>query len=132
MIPKLGSGNTIKIQQYKDRTYRIDFVGKRIVGIVDGLEAGTQAVRKVLETERYSERIYSGDYGIELERLVGASKPFVESNLPMTLEEAFEADERIVSIESIEITSPAIDTLEVAATIRTKFGEVSATFGIGE
>lgn len=130
MIPKYATIGDIKIEEYPTRTYRIDFSGKRIVGTVDGVQAMAQAVEKICRTERYSERIYSGDYGIELARLVGESMPFVEANLRLTFEDAFSADSRITGIEDIQIERSNIDEITASCQVLTMFGEVSASLSI--
>lgn len=130
MIPKYATTGDIKIEEYPTRTYRIDFSGKRIVGTVDGVQAMAQAVEKICRTERYSERIYSGDYGIELARLIGESMPFVEANLRLTFEDAFSADSRITGIEDIQIERSNIDEITASCQVLTMFGEVSASLSI--
>lgn len=132
MIPKLNNDLNIRIEQYKTKTYRLDFENKRIVGMIDGLDAAVQAVRKIVQTERYSERIYSGDYGIELERLVGASMPFVEANIEPTVKEALSPDDRFTSVHDMELTRKDIDTLLISCRIATTSGEISTAFGIGD
>ena len=131
MIPKFSSNLDVKIEQYKTQTYRIDFENKRIVGKVDGNQAMVQAVRKILMTERYSERIYSGDYGVEFARLVGQSMPFIESNLQMTLDEAFSSDSRIKSVRDIKISRIQCDSLMSTCNVSTDSGEISVEFSIG-
>lgn len=131
MIPKFSSNLDVKIEQYRTPTYRIDFENKRIVGKVSGNDAMVQAVRKILMTERYSERIYSGDYGVEFSRLVGASIPFVESNLQMTLDEAFSSDSRIRGVRDIQISRINCDSIVSTCRVLTDSGDVSAEFIIG-
>lgn len=36
------------------RTYRMDFKNKRIIGMVDGIEASAQAMFKALQTRRFA------------------------------------------------------------------------------
>lgn len=130
MIPKYATIGDMKIEEYPTRTYRIDFANKRLVGIVDGIDAMAQAVEKICRTERYSERIYSGDYGIELARLVGASMPFVEANLRLTFEDAFSADSRITGLEDVQIEQSNIDEITASCQVITNLGEVSASLTI--
>ena len=124
MIPKYATTGDLKIEEYPTRTYRIDFANKRLVGIVDGVDAMAQAVEKICRTERYSERIYSGDYGIELSRLVGASMPFVEANLRLTFEDAFSG------LEDVQIEQSNIDEITASCQVITNLGEVSASLTI--
>ncbi len=131
MIPKYQGVSDVKLETFKNRTYRIDFKNKRIVGMIDGNEAVTQAVRKLVKTERYSERIYSGDYGIELLRLIGASIPFVESNLELTLSDAFMPDDRIREIRNIKIERIDCDGIAATFDVSTVLGELKAEVTIG-
>lgn len=131
MIPKFTSNLDVRIEQYKTPTYRIDFENKRIVGKVDENSAMVQAVRKILMTERYSERIYSGDYGVEFARLIGASIAFIEANLQMTLDEAFSSDSRIKSVRDIQIQQVECDSIISTCRVLTDSGEISAEFAIG-
>lgn len=131
MIPKYQGVSDVKLETFKNRTYRIDFENKRIVGMIDGIDAVTQAVKKVVKTERYSERIYSGDYGIELSRLIGASVPFVESNLELTLSDAFMPDDRIREIQNIKIERVDCDGIAASFDVSTFLGEIRADVIIG-
>ena len=131
MIPKITSANDIAIGQSKTKTYRLDMANKRIVGMIDGLDAAVQAAHKILLTERYSERIYSGDYGVELQRLIGMSMPFVEANMKTTIEEALSPDERFETIEDVELTRLDCDSLKVDFRVVTVDGETDTSIQLG-
>lgn len=131
MIPKITSPEDISVQQFKTKTYRLDFVNKRIVGMIDNLDAMVQATYKVLLTERYSERIYSGDYGIELQRLISASMPFVEANIKTTIEEALMPDSRFKEVENVSIERTDIDALNVNFKIVTDAGTTETSLQLG-
>ena len=131
MIPKITSANDIAIGQSKTKTYRLDMANKRIVGMIDGLDAAVQAAHKILLTERYSERIYSGDYGVELQRLIGMSMPFVEANMKTTIEEALSPDERFETIEDVELTRLDCDSLRVDFRVVTVDGETDTSIQLG-
>lgn len=131
MIPKITTSSDAKVIQYKSKTYKLDFTNKRIVGMIDNLDAAVQAARKILLTERYSERIYSGDYGVELQRLVGKSMPFVEANMKTTIDEAFSTDSRFDEAEDVTLTRTTIDTLRVDFRLVTVDGETDTSIQIG-
>lgn len=84
-------------------TYRFDRQQGRILGKTDGLDAMVQAVDKILRTERFAYVIYTANYGVELENLVGRSTDFVETVLFRRIEEALLADDRILSIQNFEV-----------------------------
>lgn len=131
MIPKISSASDVQATQYKTKTYKLDFVNKRIVGMIDNLDAAVQAAHKILLTERYSERIYSGDYGIELNRLIGTSMPFVEANMKTTLNEAFTPDTRFNEVENVNITRTDCDSIRVDFRIVTIDGKADTSIQVG-
>ena len=55
-------------------SYTYQVKNGRIHGYIDGLEAMRQAVEKILLTERFEWVIYSSNYGVELERLIGETR----------------------------------------------------------
>ena len=105
-------------------TYRLNLNTNRIIGKVDNDDAIVQAVLKILNTERYSSVIYSGQYGIELERFIGEDFDFVIADLERTVEEALLADDRIKGIEDFEIENIGKDSLVVSFTVQTIINEI--------
>jgi hypothetical protein len=80
------------------RTYKM--VGDRIQGYTDGLEALKQAIYKVLNTERYEYPIYSFNYGIELESLLGKDPIYVQIELKRRIRECLLQDDRITEVDN--------------------------------
>lgn len=130
-IPETSKALEYKITESPTKTYAIDYENKRIASKKDGLAAMVQAVRKALETQRYSETIYSGDYGSELHTLIGKPKAYTRAKLRMLIEEALSADERIRGIKSLNITDGEQDTVEAVVTILTDYGELTISETIG-
>ena len=89
-------GDSIQYRQ-PNLTYRI---GENTVNgkISDNLEAVKQAVKCILETERYSNPIYSDDYGIELEQYKGADYGKIVAGIETTLRDALLQDDRITDV----------------------------------
>ena len=56
------------------RTYRIH--DGRIEGTIDGLNAVRQSIELILITERFQWQIFSSDYGVELDELIGERRPW--------------------------------------------------------
>jgi hypothetical protein len=81
------------------RTWKLDFQRGRVSGMTDGPDAIRQAVYKTLRTERFRYLIYSSDYGVKLESLVGRNPVYVHSELRRRLQEALLQDSRILAIE---------------------------------
>lgn len=92
--------------------------------MIDGHEAIIQAVRKILSTERYAYVIYSSQYGVELDRLIGQEYDFIVSDIKRTLTEALLMDNRIIGLENFEMEKTGLDTMEVSFLVNSIEGEV--------
>ena len=125
MIPK----NDGFIDQLKetlknsDKTYYIDFHNKIISGYSDGLEAIKQTIYGILSSERYEYLIYSFDYGVELQDLIGEDMIFVKADIHRRVEEALLQDDRILSVDNPEIKTEG-DCLYYKAIATTIYGQL--------
>ena len=93
--------------------------------MIDGRDAIIQAVRKILYTERYAYVIYSSQYGIELDRLIGQEYDFIVSDIKRTLTEALLMDNRIIGLENFEMEKTGLDTMEVNFLVNSIEGEIN-------
>lgn len=84
-------------------TWGLDVEKGKVIGKIDGLDAVRQAVFKILQTDRYWHVIYSTDYGHELSSLIGDHPIYMESELKRMIEEALLVDERIESVDQLEV-----------------------------
>lgn len=80
------------------RTYKL--TTSKIQGLTDDLGALEQAIYKVLNTEKYEYPIYSFNYGIELESLIGKDRVYVQIELKRRIKECLLQDERIQSVDN--------------------------------
>lgn len=92
-------------------SYTYQVKNGRIHGYIDGLEAMRQAVEKILLTERFEWVIYSSNYGVELERLIGKPYDFVKADLERTISQALLVDTRIKSVQNFFIEQKTKDSL---------------------
>lgn len=106
-------------------TYKLDLASKRIGHQIDGQEAVLQAVTKILNTERYACVIYTSQYGVEFERLLGKDYDFVVADLERTISEALLADDRVLSISDFAVQKSGTDHLTATFTIHTIYGETT-------
>jgi len=104
MIPKAAIDvEIISVENAEtNRTYKI--VDNKIQGFVDGLEALKQAIYKVLNTGRYEYPIYSFNYGIELESLIGKDRAYVQIEIKRRIRECLLRDERITEVDNFRFT----------------------------
>lgn len=94
-------------------------------GYVDDLEAVKQAVFKILMTERYKYVIYSFNYGVELDRVMGRGKAEAKALLPGIIKDALLADSRIRDVGDFEFYDVDSSSLGVRFTVLTDYGEIS-------
>lgn len=125
MIPEQTIDLTnLEIENQPSRTYKLDFERKRIGGMIDNEQAIMQMVMKILYTERYAYVIYSSQYGVELDRMIGQDYDFIVSDLERTITEALTADDRVIDITDFQTNKIGIDKMEVSFTVNTFDGSV--------
>ena len=103
------------------RTYKI--TGNRIRGYTDGLEALKQAIYKALNTERYEYPIYSFNYGVELENLLGKDPVYVQIELKRRIRECLLRDDRITEVDNFRFEM-AGDTIKCTFDVHSIFGNL--------
>lgn len=106
MIPQneyeLENDAALDIEEIPTPTPRIIMGKNRLMGSCDGLEAIKQAVYLILNVERYRYVIYSSNYGVEFDDLLGKPVPYVLPELKRRIEEALTQDDRITSVDGFE------------------------------
>jgi hypothetical protein len=120
-------GQTVTVPPAPDqptKTYKVDFDTGRVAGYVDETEAMKQAIFKILSTERFLYLIYSWNYGIELNAVVGKSYPVFSSEIKRVITEALLADSRITDVTDFQVEQIDKRTARVSFTAETIFGEI--------
>ena len=104
-------------------------------GKLDGLEAMKQAIFLILQTERFQYAIYSWNYGIELNALLGQTMtPYLQAKVAKAIEDALMADDRVLSVEQFSFTKgkgKGKRNLLVKFTVTTTEGDVESEFEFG-
>lgn len=122
MIPEFTILEEVEQQEHAELTYKLDLKNKRIIGMIDGLEACVQSMLKIILTERYSTVIYSSEYGTELETLIGVNIPLVQTDLERRLREALSVDVRFVDIKQFTTSVTGFNEIEVQFLLETVYG----------
>lgn len=123
MIPVVNNLKEIEGVEQPSSCYRMLFDIERITGECDGIEAVTQAIYNILNTERYRYIIYSWNYGVELQDLFGKPMDYVMAELERRITEALVQDDRINAVDSFEFEEGRKKLL-VTFTVHTKYGDV--------
>ena len=104
------------------RTYKLS--SDKIQGYTDGLDALKQAIYKVLNTERFEYPIYSFNYGIELENLIGKDSVYVQIELKRRIRECLFRDDRITEADNFKFEFNG-DQLKCTFDVHSIFGNLT-------
>lgn len=117
------------------RTYKMDFERKRIGGMIDGKEAVVQAIWKILSTTRFAHLIYDDQYGCDFFNKIndgGLTDDFLESDMPVMLEEALLYDERITGVSDFSYEIISHDSVHVSFVASTIYGDIEIEGAIAD
>lgn len=107
------------------KTYKMHLSRNVIRNKTDGLDAMRQVIFKTLQTERYRHKeIYSDNFGVEFEELIGADPMYAKTEIERRIKEALLWDERILSVSNFEFVTKR-NTLHVTFTAKTIFGDIT-------
>lgn len=123
------------IRRLPTRTYRLTFAEAGPGGRCGGLAAMRQAVYLCLRTARFRHEMYSWNYGIALDHMIGEQNaPLLQSKLKSAITEALLADDRIVSVDGFQFARPSRGRLTVTFTVETTEGrlEEAVSWRMGE
>lgn len=123
MIPKSNLNDSLELvdEVETSRTYKILIGDSK--GYIEGLGALKQAVYKVLSTERYEYPIYSFNYGIDIESLIGKDYDYVRIELKRRIEECLLEDERINSVNNFSFEREE-DVLKCTFEVESIYGNI--------
>ena len=104
MIPQTGDDlrQDFVFTTLPSRTLKMDHDWKTITGTIDQIQAVEQAVFLILTTERYQWLIFSWDYGVELQNLIGKDPEYCIPEIERRIREALLQDDRITAVENFE------------------------------
>lgn len=129
MIPDtINSSELIENEEFEsppDKTYRLDFTNKRIIGKVEGKEAVMQFIKKVLSTDKYAYEIYDWYYGNEILSLVGMPYDYIITECSRIVDEALTVDDRILEVVDFRYQRLSTDSLEMSCVVRTIYGTIN-------
>lgn len=125
VIPQQNNDLTVDFEEITlpSKTYKLITDKNRIVGYIDELEALRQAIFLILSIERYEYVIYSWNYGVEFNDLIGQSTDYVMPEIKRRISEALVQDDRITSVDnfSFKINKKKV---HVFFTVHSIFGDV--------
>lgn len=108
------------------KTYRLDLEAGRIVGVIDGIDAVEQAIRKALITPRFACLIYDAQYGDEIQQAFiwdDATRDYMAASAEAYVRDALLPDTRVISVSDFNIEFED-DAANIEFTANTVFGVV--------
>ncbi|MER1958791.1 MAG: DUF2634 domain-containing protein [Solibacillus sp.] len=107
------------------KNYNLILDKNRCVGFVDELEAMKQAIFLMLSVERYDHVIYSWNFGVEFNDLLGKPTNYVASEVKRRIRECLLQDDRINEVDSFVVTTNK-NKVHVKFTAHTIYGDVES------
>lgn len=113
------------VRQEPSKTFKLNIEKNRVDGICDDVEALKQTIFFILNTERYEHLIYSRNYGVELNDLIGEPISYVIPELERRITEALIQDDRIENIDNFEFQNIK-GKVQCRFSVHTKYGNIKA------
>ena len=116
----------IEFVEYPTYTWNADAKTGCISGMTDGYAAMQQAVEIMFSVERFRWQIYSSNFGMEWNGLIGNDYGFTASEILRRAKDAIKSDKRMKNISDFFYTAHD-DVLTVSFTVNTVFGDIKKT-----
>ena len=131
MIPQTGDDlrQDFVFTTLPSRTLKMDHDYHTITGTIDELQAVEQAVFLILTTERYQWLIFSWNYGVELQNLIGKDPEYCIPEIERRIREALLQDDRITAVENFQFELNKRKVL-TTFTVISIFGEITTTLEV--
>ncbi|HFL3608736.1 TPA: DUF2634 domain-containing protein [Clostridioides difficile] len=113
------------VRQEPSKTFKLNMERNKVDGICDDVEALKQAIFLILNTERYEHLIYSRNYGVELNDLIGEPISYVIPELERRITEALIQDDRIENVDNFEFQNVK-GKVHCKFTVYSKYGNIKA------
>ncbi|MGL5715053.1 MAG: DUF2634 domain-containing protein [Paraclostridium sp.] len=125
MIPVDNDFNLLEleIKPQSSKTYAL--LDSRIEGICDEVDALKQSIYLILNTDRFTYPIYSWNYGVELNDLIGQPTTYVIPILENRIKEALLQDDRILDINNFEYDIQK-KTVHTKFTVNSIYGDIES------
>ena len=127
----LSVDTVLELESYPSTTYFLDTQSMQLRNQVDGLQAVAQAVEIALRVERFQWQIYSVNFGVEFDGLIGQDFGFVAAMLERRIKEALRVDDRIRQVGNFQfLPSDDGSVMTVTFDVTSVFGSFSTSLGV--
>lgn len=124
MIPNSSLNESLEVVEEIEtsKTYKVLIGDSK--GYIEGIEALKQFIYKVLSTEKYDYPIYSFNYGVEVEDLIGKDYDYVKIELKRRIAECLLEDERIRTVDNFSFEKEN-DVLKCVFNVESIYGNIT-------
>jgi hypothetical protein len=126
MLPEIDTNLTIITKSQPSKTFKLNISKNKVVGTVDEIEALKQTIFLMLSVERFENLIYSWNYGVQTNDLIGEDYSYVCSELKSRISAALVYDDRINSVDSFSFSKNK-ENLIVSFVVNTIYGDINAS-----
>lgn len=126
MLPEIDNNLNFTTQSYSSKTFKLNTDKNNIVGFTDKIEALKQTIYIMLGTERFQNLIYSWNFGLQVNDLIGEEYSYVSSELKRRISDCLTYDDRINSVDSFLFEKNGNNIL-VTFTANTIYGDINAS-----
>ena len=132
MIPGTNSilTTSLEVETQPSKNYYMNLQTGSISGSCDTIDAMSQVIYKILNTERYQNSIYSWNYGAEFSDLIGEPVLYVCAEVERRITEALAQDDRIKSVSGFEFDISNKHEVVCTFVVHTIFGDVESKKGV--
>lgn len=123
-LPEDVDLEALDFEEDSTNTFIANTEAGQIAGEDGGLEAMRQAVEIILTTKRYDYQIYTDNFGVEFDDLVGAEPDYIRATFPTRVRDAFSVDNRILSARNL-VYSFSGDKATITFDVITVYGTVN-------
>ncbi len=126
MIPTTNPilDTNITTETMPSKNYKMHYLKEEVKGYRDELSAMEQVIYKILNTQRYKYLIYSWNYGIEIDDLIGKDVRLVCVELKGRITEELLQDDRITAVDSFSFDTSKRHVVYVSFVVHTIFGDI--------
>lgn len=132
MVPGMNNllSLNLEVETQPSKNHKMHIQNDIVNGTCDGLDAMSQVIYKILNTERYTHPIYSWNYGVEFRDLIGEPVSYVCAEVERRITEALIQDDRIESVSGFEFDTSKKHEVVCTFTVHTIFGDVESESGV--
>lgn len=123
---------TEMMEEYPTKNYKVNFSTNQIEGYTDGLDSLKQYFLLAMNTQRYSNKAFTSNFGMDWTDLIGMPDDYIVSEVLTRVQDMVLADNRFLSVDYYEDNPFTIngDSIIINLTVKTTEGDFEAEVNV--